>query len=450
MTTYLLVSVIILLLVVLVLLLRTNKAGVSRDALKRTEQLLRADLEQLENEQKNEFQRNRMELSRLFQDSRTEQSLSLKSIEDALGSHVMRQDELQRRNFSELFSRHETMKEESSKRLESIRDTVEKRLNSLQEQNENKLEEMRRTVDEKLQSTLEKRLSESFSQVSERLRQVHEGLGEMKTLASGVGDLKKVLSNVKVRGVLGEMQLQNLLAALLSPEQYAENVMIGKQRRERVEFAVKLPGKDDEGGVVYLPVDSKFPLQAYYRLVEASESGDKERVGIAEKEIEVELRRCAKDIKNKYLNPPETTDFGILFLPIEGLFAEVVRNTVLLETLQKEYNIIVTGPTTLAALLNSLQMGFRAFAIQKRTSEVWKVLVQVKTEFARFGEVLSKAQNRISQAGSELDSLVGVRTRAIQNRLRRIEEVSGEKGMDIEEEKSDLLDAGESEGRSEK
>ncbi|MCW8797222.1 MAG: DNA recombination protein RmuC [Chlorobium sp.] len=448
MITYLLVSVIILLLVILVLLVRANKTGVSIDAFKRTEQTLRADLERLENEQKNEFQRNRIELSRLFQDSRAEQSLSLKSIEDAFGGHVMRQDELQRRNFSELFSRHETLKEESSKRLEGIRDTVEKRLNSLQEQNEKKLEEMRRTVDEKLQSTLEKRLSESFSQVSERLRQVHEGLGEMKTLASGVGDLKKVLSNVKVRGVLGEMQLQNLLAGLLSPEQYAENVMIGKQRRERVEFAVKLPGKDDEGGVVYLPVDSKFPLQAYYRLVEASESGDKERVRIAVKDIEVEMRRCAKDIKTKYLNPPETTDFGILFLPIEGLFAEVVRNTVLLETLQKEYNIIVTGPTTLAALLNSLQMGFRAFAIQKRTSEVWKVLVQVKTEFARFGEVLSKAQNRISQAGSELDSLVGVRTRAIQNRLRRIEEVSGEKGMDIEEEKSDALDAGESEGRS--
>jgi len=442
--TYLLVSIIILLLVVLVLLFRANKAGVSIDAFKQTEQLLRADLERLENEQKNEFQRNRIELSRLFQDSRAEQSLSLKSIEDALGNHVMRQDELQRRNFSELFSRHEALKEESSKRLESIRDTVEKRLHALQEQNENKLEEMRRTVDEKLQSTLEKRLSESFSQVSERLRQVHEGLGEMKTLASGVGDLKKVLSNVKVRGVLGEMQLQNLLAGLLSPEQYDENVTIGKQRRERVEFAVKLPGKDDGGGVVYLPVDSKFPLQAYYRLVEASESGDKERVLIAVKEIEAEMRRCAKDIKTKYLNPPETTDFGILFLPIEGLFAEVVRNTVLLETLQKEYNIIVTGPTTLAALLNSLQMGFRAFAIQKRTSEIWKVLVQVKTEFARFGEVLSKAQNRISQAGSELDRLVGVRTRAIQNRLRRIEEVSGEKGSNSksEEESRDLSDAG--------
>ena len=442
MTIYLLIAIIVILIVVLLVLLFGDKGGISADMLRQSEGVLRSELEQLQNEQKNEFQRNRLEIARSFQENRTEQATSLRSFEDTLGVHVMRQDELQRRNFSELLSRQEALKEETSRKLESIRDTVEKRLQTLQDQNEIKLEEMRRTVDEKLQSTLEKRLSESFSQVSDRLRQVHEGLGEMKTLASGVGDLKKVLANVKIRGVLGEMQLQNLLAALLSPEQYAENVMIGKPKREQVEFAVKLPGKDDGGDVVYLPVDSKFPLEAYYRLVDASDSGDKESVQSAVKDIEVEIRRCAKEMKNKYLNPPETTDFGILFLPIEGLFAEVVRNTVLLETLQKEYNIIVTGPTTLAALLNSLQMGFRAFAIQKRTSEVWKVLAQVKTEFAKFGEVLSKAQNRIMQAGSELDMLVGVRTRAIQNRLRRIEEVSRKKGSHIEEETREALDSG--------
>lgn len=427
MTTYLLIAVIVLLVVILLILLFGNKGGVSRDMFRQSESMLHSDLERLKNEQKNEFQRNRMEFARLFQDSRTEQLSSLKSFEDALGTHVMRQDELQRRNFSELLSRQNTLKEETSRRLESIRDTVEKRLQSLQDQNEIKLEEMRKTVDEKLQSTLEKRLTESFSQVSDRLRQVHEGLGEMKSLASGVGDLKKVLANVKIRGVFGEMQLENLLASLLSPEQYAEGVIVGKGRREQVEFAVKLPGKDSGEGVVYLPMDSKFPLEAYYRLVEATDADDKESVKVATKAIEVEMRRCAKDIRDKYLNPPETTDFGILFLPVEGLFAEVVRNTALLETLQRKFNVIVTGPTTLAALLNSLQMGFRTLAIQKRTSEVWKVLAQVKTEFARFGEVLVKAQSRITQAGTELDKLVGVRTRAIQNRLQRIEGASVEK-----------------------
>ena len=439
MTTYLLIAVIVLLVVILLILLFGNKGGVSRDMFRQSESMLHSDLERLRNEQKNEFQRNRMEFARLFQDSRTEQLSSLKSFEDALGTHVMRQDELQRRNFSELLSRQNTLKEETSRRLESIRDTVEKRLQSLQDQNEIKLEEMRKTVDEKLQSTLEKRLTESFSQVSDRLRQVHEGLGEMKSLASGVGDLKKVLANVKIRGVFGEMQLENLLASLLSPEQYAESVIVGKGRREQVEFAVKLPGKDNGEGVVYLPIDSKFPLEAYYRLVEATDADDKESVKVAAKAIEVEMRRCAKDIRDKYLNPPETTDFGILFLPVEGLFAEVVRNTALLETLQRKFNVIVTGPTTLAALLNSLQMGFRTLAIQKRTSEVWKVLAQVKTEFARFGEVLVKAQSRITQAGTELDKLVGVRTRAIQNRLQRIEGASAEKsalsekGMNDEE-----------------
>lgn len=419
MTIYLLIAVIILLFVILLVLLFGGKEKVSG----KSEEALRSDLERLQNAQKDEFQRNRMEFARSLQDGRSEQSASLKSFENALGANLMRQDELQRRNFSDLLSRQEALKEENSRTMESIRETVEKRLQALQDNNEAKLEEMRRTVDEKLQSTLEKRLTESFGQVSDRLREVHEGLGEMKTLASGVGDLKKVLANVKVRGVLGEMQLENLLAGLLSPEQYAQNVMTGKGSREQVEFAIKLPGKDDEGKTVFLPIDSKFPLEAYHRLVEAAEKGEREAVKVAGKAIEVEMRRCAKDIRDKYLNPPETTDFGILFLPVEGLFAEVVRNTTLLETIQREFNVVVTGPTTLAALLNSLQMGFRTFAIQKRTGEVWKVLAQVKTEFARFEDVLVKAQSRITQAGTELDRLVGARTRAIQRRLRQVEDV---------------------------
>ncbi|UZJ36756.1 DNA recombination protein RmuC [Prosthecochloris sp. SCSIO W1103] len=442
MIIYFLIAVIILLFLILLVLFWVSKRAVSADALQQSETMLRADLDQVRNEQKNEFQRNRIELARLFQEGRTEQSASLKSFEDSMRMHVMQQDELQRRNFGELLSRQEALKEETSKTLDSIRDTVEKRLQVLQEKNEVKLDEMRRTVDEKLQSTLEKRLTESFSLVSDRLRQVHEGLGEMKTLASGVGDLKKVLANVKVRGVFGEMQLGHLLANLLSPEQYAENVMLGKRQREQVEFAVKLPGKDDGESVVYLPVDAKFPLEAYYRLLEAVEAGDKKMIAVATKAIEGEMLRCAKDISDKYLNPPETTDFGILFLPTEGLFAEVVRNTALLETLQSKFNVIVAGPTTFAALLNSLQMGFRTLAIQKRTGEVWRVLAQVKSEFAAFGEVLVKAQNRITQAGTELDRLVGVRTRAIQRRLRQVEDVSEENPPLVDENAKDSRNSG--------
>ncbi len=440
MTNILLAAVIVLLILILLVLLLGNRRGISREMFRKSENLLRSDLERLQSGQKDEFQRNRMEFARSIQDSRIEQSASLKSFEEALGTHVMRQDELQRRNYKDLLSQQGAFKEETSRTLESIRDTVEKRLQVMQNNNESKLEEMRKTVDEKLQSTLEKRLAESFSQVSDRLRLVHEGLGEMKVLASGVGDLKKVLSNVKIRGVFGEMQLKSLLQALLSPEQYAENVATGKNSGQQVEFAVKLPGKDDEGDLVYLPIDSKFPLEAYYRLVEAAETGEKERFTVAAKAIETEMRRCAKDIRDKYLNPPETTDFGILFLPIEGLFAEVVRNTALLEVLQREFNVIVTGPTTLAALLNSLQMGFRTLAIQKRTGEVWKVLAQIKTEFARFEEVLVKTQSKITQAGTELDRLVGVRTRAIQRRLRRVEDISGEKSSLIEEDTPETTD----------
>lgn len=441
MTIYFLIAIIVLLFIVLLILFWGCTRAASKEAVQQSEAMLRTDLDRVRNDQKNEFQRNRLELARLFQEGRTEQSASLKSFEDSMRMHVMQQDELQRRNFGELLSRQDALKDETSRTLDSIRDTVEKRLQVLQEKNEVKLDEMRRIVDEKLQSTLEKRLTESFSQVSDRLRQVHEGLGEMKTLAAGVGDLKKVLANVKVRGVFGEMQLGHLLANLLSPEQYAENVMLGKRQREQVEFAVKLPGKNDGEGVVYLPVDSKFPLEAYYRLLEAAETGDKKKIAVATKAIEGEMLRCAKDISDKYLNPPETTDFGILFLPTEGLFAEVVRNTVLLETLQNKFNVIVAGPTTFAALLNSLQMGFRTLAIQKRTGEVWRVLAQVKSEFASFGEVLVKAQNRITQAGTELDRLVGVRTRAIQKRLRQVEEASGGKRPLIDENTTEGKDS---------
>lgn len=303
---------------------------------------------------------------------------------------------------------------------EVLSGTMERRLHSLQDENVKKLEEMRATVDEKLQSTLEKRLSESFNVVSERLKQVHEGLGEMKTLAAGVGDLKKVLSNVKTRGVLGEIQLGNILENILSAEQYERNVTVKEGSGQSVEYAIKLPGGDSP---VYLPLDSKFPMEVYHRLLDAYAGGDAEAVAVAGRNVEHTIKKCAKDISEKYINPPETTDFGILFLPVEGLYAEIVRQTSLIEILQRDYKITVAGPSTLAAFLNSLYMGFRTLAIQKRTGEVWKTLAAVKKEFDRFGGVLKKAQEKIEGAGRDIENLVGTRTRQIQSKLRSVEEM---------------------------
>jgi DNA recombination protein RmuC len=293
-------------------------------------------------------------------------------------------------------------------------------LKTLQEENSKKLEEMRNTVDEKLQSTLEKRLSESFKQVSERLELVHKGLGEMQVLANGVGDLKKVLSNVKTRGILGEVQLGNILEQLLTKDQYVTNVITKPDCRENVEFAIKLPGKEENGKEILLPVDSKFPLENYYNLLEAYDTADSARIQTAIKSLETTIKKVARDIRDKYIEPPHTTDFGIMFLPVEGLYAEVVRRTDLLEILQRDFKIIITGPTTLAAILHSLQMGFRTLAIEKRSGEVWKVLSAVKTEFGKFNDVLKKAQEKLNRASEDIDNLVGTRSRQIQNKLKNI------------------------------
>jgi len=306
---------------------------------------------------------------------------------------------------------------ENEQKLELIRSTMEKRITAMQEENSKKLEEMRATVDEKLQKTLEDRISKSFQLVSERLEQVYKGLGEMQNLASGVGDLKKVLSNVKTRGILGEIQLGAILEQMLSREQYEENIVTKKGSSERVEYAIKLPG--DEDGVVFLPVDAKFPADTYAKLVDAYDSGNPEEIDQAVKMLERSIKSFAKSIRDKYIEPPQTTDFGIMFLPFEGLYAEVVRRG-MVETLQREYKINIAGPTTMAALLNSLQMGFKTLAIQKHSSEVWNILGAVKTEFDKFGEVLSATQQRISQANAELDKLIGTRTRKIQSKLRNI------------------------------
>ncbi|WP_419067686.1 DNA recombination protein RmuC [Candidatus Allofournierella excrementavium] len=318
---------------------------------------------------------------------------------------------------------------QTEQKLESIRTTMEVRLNAMQAVTDRRLGEMRQTVDEKLQKTLEDRLQKSFGLVSQQLELVYKGLGEMRTLAAGVGDLKKVLSNIKTRGILGEVQLGAILEQLLAPGQYAENVATVPGSSERVEFAVKLPGDGD--GPVWLPIDAKFPQDAYAALLAAYDTADKAAVELAAKELDKRVRGFGKDIHDKYLAPGHTTDFGVMFLPVEGLYAEVVRRGTA-ERLQREYKIVVAGPTTMAALLNSLQMGFKTLAIQKRSSEVWKVLGSVKAEFDTFGQALAQAQNRLNQASSELENLVGVRTRQIQRKLQQVtllpgeEETSGE------------------------
>lgn len=313
--------------------------------------------------------------------------------------------------------RFKTFSELNEQKLEGIRGTVEKRLSSLQDENSKKLDEMRNIVDEKLQKTLEKRMSESFKLVSERLEAVYKGLGEMQAIASNVGDLKKVLSNVKTRGILGEIQLGAILGEILAPEQYEENVETKKGSGKRVEFAIKLPADDDK--FVYLPIDSKFPGDTYQSLLLAYDSGDKAQIDAAAKALINTIKSEAKDISSKYISVPDTTEFAILFIPFEGLYAEVV-NRGLVEELQRLYKVNIAGPSTMAALLNSLQMGFKTLAIQKRSSEVWDILSAVKTEFVKFEEVIAATQKKIISANDELDKLVGVRTRAINRKLRSV------------------------------
>ena len=338
----------------------------------------------------------------------------------------------------ELNNRFSHMAVENEQKLEAIRGTMEKKITDLTADNNRQLTEMRQTVDEKLQKTLEDRISQSFKLVSERLEQVYKGLGEMQNLAAGVGDLKKVLTNVKTRGILGEVQLSAILEQILAPDQYEENVRTRSTGSERVEFAVKLPGDGD--GIVWLPIDAKFPGDAYAALVEAYESGDAAAVEAAAKNLEWVIKSEARDIRDKYVEPPYTTDFGIMFLPFEGLYAEVVRRG-LLEVLQRDYKINIAGPTTMAALLNSLQMGFKTLAIQKHSSEVWDVLGAVKTEFDKFGTVLEATQARINQANAELDKLIGTRTRSIQRKLRGVTSLGDREAAQMLE----LLDLAEEE-----
>lgn len=309
---------------------------------------------------------------------------------------------------------------ETEQKLENIRQSVEKSLTNLRQENQEKLDEIRQTVDEKLQKTLEDRLTKSFQLVSDRLEEVYKGLGEMQNLAKGVGDLKKVLTNVKAQGTLGEIQLANILEEIMTSDQYETQIATKQGSKERVDFAIKLPGTGDD--IVYLPIDAKFPLNDYQNLLDAYESGSPDAVKSAQANLMRTLKAFAKSIQEKYIDVPNTTEFGIMFLPVEGLYAEAVKSGVL-ETLQREYRINLAGPTTMAAFLNSLQMGFRTLAIQKRSGEVWKILGAVKTEFEKFGKVLETAQSKISEANKQLDLLVGTRTRQIRRKLKSVTEL---------------------------
>ncbi|MCI5617048.1 MAG: DNA recombination protein RmuC [Ruminococcus bovis] len=345
---------------------------------------------------------------------------SVKLMSDMINQNQVNMAENQKFQLQQMENRLKTFSMENEQKLENIRSTVEKKLTYMQEDNNKQLENIRTTVDEKLQNTLENKLNKSFETVSKQLQQVYKGLGEMQNLAVGVGDLKKVLSNVKTRGILGEIQLSAILKEILSPEQYEENVATKKGSRNVVEFAIKLPADDDS--FVYLPIDSKFPGDTYAKLVDAMNSGNKEEIEICSKNLLRTIKSEAKDIHDKYISPPNTTEFAIMFLPFEGLYAEVV-NRGMVEVLQREYKVNVAGPSTMGALLNSLQLGFKTLAVQKRSAEVWQILNDVKREFDTFADALEKTQTRLNQANTELDKLVGVRTRKIQSQLSKVQKL---------------------------
>lgn len=360
----------------------------------------------------------RNEQSALRQELSSSTQMSVKNLGDMIAASQNAYAISQSKSLAQLEERLKTFSLTNEQQLDNIRHSVENRLNYIQEDNNKKLEEMRKTVDERLQQSIEEKMNRSFSLVNERLEQVYKGLGEMQSLAVGVGDLKKVLSNVKTRGILGEIQLSAILSEILSPEQYEENVATKKGSKNVVEFAVKLPSDDDK--FIYLPIDSKFPGDTYAALRDAIDEGDKIKIDLAAKALITRIKSEAKDIHDKYIDPPYTTEFAIMFLPFEGLYSEAV-NRGLVEILQRDYKVNIAGPSTMAALLNSLQMGFKTLAVQKRSAEVWEILGAVKQEFDKFGDVLEATQQRLDQANKELDKLVGVRTRQIQRKLKNVQ-----------------------------
>ncbi len=369
--------------------------------------------------------------------SRTEIKEALSSFKKDLAQSISDFNTQQKDNFFELLRKQSDQNTDTSTKLDTMRNTIEQKVTAMQTSNEQKLEQMRITVDEKLQQTLEARLGESFKLVSERLEAVHKGLGDMQTLATGVGDLKRVLSNVKTRGVLGEYQLESLLEQILTPDQYAKNVKTKQGSNALVEFAVKLPNKQNSNEPLWLPIDSKFPKEAFELLTDAYEHGSPELIEEHRRTFAKGIRNCAQDICSKYIDAPNTTDFALLFLPFESLYAEVLRTPGLFESMQRDCRVIITGPTTLSALLNSLQMGFRTLAIEKRSGEVWQLLSAVKTEFGNFSGLLDKAQKNIQTGLNQLEDVVGKRTKAIERRLKDVQVLSSDETLNILPELND-------------
>lgn len=378
----------------------------------------------LHNEFYNNFQTSIKNLGDIITNNqKTTDEFQTKKLND-IDQNISDKQEIIRKSISNMLTQSEnrfkTFELTNEQKLEQMRETIEKKLNEIRENNNKKLDSMQNMVDQKLQKTLEDKMTNSFKLVNDRLEQVYKGLGEMKNLASGVSDLKKVLSNVKTRGILGEIQLGAILKEILTPDQYEENIALKPGAKERVEFAIKLPGDGDTP--IYLPIDSKFPADAFEDLQNAYDSASKENIVEAFSVLAKRIKSFARDINRKYISPPYTTEFAIMFLPFEGLYAEVV-NRGLVEVLQREYHVNIAGPSTMAALLNSLQMGFKTVAIQKRSSEVWKILGAVKTEFDKFDSILTETRSKLEQANDRLDKLVGVRTRAIQRKLKDVEKI---------------------------
>lgn len=415
----------VLLVITVILLVKVSRLG--GQSLEPRLASLERMLERNERTLREELARGREEAQTLGRQGREESIGAMQTLGDGLLKRMSELAGLQKSQLDIFADQLKNLTSTNDSRMEKLRETLQIRLQAIQEDNAKQLEQMRATVDEKLHDTLEKRLGESFKLVSERLELVQKGLGEMQTLANGVGDLKRVLTNVKTRGTFGEVQLGALLEQVLAPGQYAANVETRKGSGQRVEFALRLPGRDGSGdSVVHLPLDAKFPQEDYLRLVEAQERADAVAAEEAGKLLERAIRLAATDIRDKYLDPPQTTDFGIMFLPTEGLYAEVLRRPGLTDTLQRDLKVLVAGPTTLAALLNSLQMGFRTLAIEKRSAEVWNLLGAVRTEFGKFGEMLDKTSKKLQEAGNHIEA-AATRTRQMERKLKNVQALpSGE------------------------
>lgn len=428
------ITALLLISIILLFILLRRKPDKKLLQLEKQIALFEKNQEKVERTVKEEISMNRDETTSNSRQGREEMTKGLKGFNDSLLSRMSDIASLQKNQLDTFSTQLSRLTESNERKLAEMRTTIEEKIKLLQEDNSKKLEEMRATVDEKLQSTLEKRLGESFKRVSERLEMVQRGLGEMQSLASSVGDLKKVLTNVKTRGTWGEVQLGNLLEQVLTKEQYAANVATKKGSSERVEYAIKLPGNDKNEGVVWLPIDAKFPQEDYQRLLEAQDNADQVLAESSAKQLEARIKKEAKEIRSKYIDPPGTTDFGVMFLPAEGLYAEVLRRPGLCDNLQRDFRIIVTGPTTLAALLNSLQMGFRTLAIEKRSSEVWVLLGAVKTEFGKFGDILEKTQKKLSEASNTIETAAR-KSRTIERKLRDVQELPAKKEDNILKDK---------------